>query len=149
MAGSFQPLARSAVAVAFLWAASGASAQLAVYKAADPAGQPAHTDGADAPVKPLEAATDPENPASQLKRRALPSRNSAMVNANEAKRRLAQAELKRSLGKEPMPGETTRGPEGVAVNSRYWQRQDKLRAEVDQALRRVNYTQRRLQTASR
>lgn len=148
MAGSFQPLARAAVAVAFLWAASGASAQLAVYKAADPAGQTTPAD-AEAAVKPVEAAADPESSAPQVKRRALPSRNSAMVNANEAKRRLAQAELKRSLGKDPMPGETTRGPDGVTVNSRYWQRQDRLRAEVDQALRRVNYTQRRLQTASR
>ena len=144
MVGSFQPLVRAAVALALLWAASGASAQLAVYKAADPAGQPARTDGADAAVKPVEAATEQESPAPQVKRRALPSRNSAMVNANEARRRLAQAELKRSLGKEPMPGETTRGPDGVTVNSRYWQRQVKLRIEVDQALRRFNATQRPL-----
>jgi hypothetical protein len=140
MVGSFQPLARSAVAVALFWAASGASAQLAVYKVADPA-EPTHIDVAEAPLKPLEAAADPENSAPQVKRRALPSRNSAKVNANEAKRRLAQAELKRSLGKEPMPGETTRGPDGVSVNSRYWQRQVQLRIEVDQALRRVNATQ--------
>jgi hypothetical protein len=37
-----------------------------------------------------------------------------------------------------------RGPEGVAVNSRYWQRQVKLRIEVETALRRVNATQRPL-----
>jgi hypothetical protein len=67
-----------------------------------------------------------------------------MVNANEAKRRLAQAELKRSLGIEPMPGETTRGPDGIVVNGRYWQRQVKLRIEVESALRRVNATQRPL-----
>jgi hypothetical protein len=117
---------------------------LAVYKAADPSSPAASTDGADAPAKPLEAASDPENPAPQVKRRALPSRNSAMVNANEARRRLAQAELKRSLGKDPLPGETTRGPDGVSLSSRYWQRQVKLRSEVDQAQRRVNATQRPL-----
>src|SRR5688572_2408454 len=142
MVGSFQPLARCAIAAAFVLAASGASAQLAVYKAAGPAGQTTPTDGSDASVQPLEATADPENPAPQVKRRALPSRNSAMVNANEAKRRLAQAELKRSLGTEPLPGETTRGPDGVAVNSRYWERQIKLRIEVESALRRVNATQR-------
>src|SRR5688572_11014145 len=141
MVGSLQPLGRCAIAAALLLAASGASAQLAVYKAADPAGQTTHTDGSDASVQPLEATADPENPAPQVKRRALPSRNSAMVNANEARRRLAQAELKRRLGKAPLPGETTRGPEGVAVNDRYWQRQVKLRIEADEAQRRVNATQ--------
>jgi hypothetical protein len=114
---------------------------LAVYKAADPVGQTTHSDGPDASVKSQEAATDPESPAPQVKRRALPSRNSAMVNANEARRRLAQAELKRSVGKAPLPGETTRGPDGVAVNNRYWQRQVKLRIEADEAQRRVNATQ--------
>jgi hypothetical protein len=141
MVGSLQPLGRCAIAAALLLAASGASAQLAVYKAADPAGQTTHTDGSGASVQPLEATADPENPAPQVKRRALPSRNSAMVNANEAKRRLAQAELKRRLGKAPLPGETTRGPGGVAVNDRYWQRQVKLRIEADEAQRRVNVTQ--------
>jgi hypothetical protein len=141
MVGSFQPLARSAIAAAFLLAASGASAQLAVYKAADPLGQTSHSDTSDASTKPLEASADSESPAPQVKRRALPSRNSAMVNANEARRRLAQAELKRSRGKSPLPGETTRGPDGVAVNDRYWQRQVKLRIEADEAQRRVNATQ--------
>jgi hypothetical protein len=97
-----------------------------------------------------EAAAAPESTAAAPpKRSALPSRRSSMINANEAKRRLAQAELKRSAGIEPLPGEYARGPDGITVNNRYWQRQEKLRIEVDQALRRVNYTERRQQAASR
>ena len=141
MVGSVQPLARSVCAAALFWAASGAWAQLAVYKSVDP-GQATYAEGPGAPSSPQEATADPESAAPQVKKRALPSRNSAMVNANEARRRLAQAELKRSQGTEPLPGETTRGPDGVAVNSRYWERQVKLRMEVESALRRVNATQR-------
>jgi hypothetical protein len=144
MVGSVQSLARCAIATAFFWATSGAWAQLAVYKTVEPAAQTNNTDSPDASSGPQEATVDPEGAAPQAKRRALPSRNSAMVNANEAKRRLAQAELKRSLGLEPMPGETTRGPDGITVNGRYWQRQVKLRVEVESALRRVNATQRPL-----
>jgi hypothetical protein len=81
----------------------------------------------------------------RARRPPIPSQRSSMVNANEARRRLAQAELKRSLGAEPLPGEFTRTPRGLAVNYRYWQRQEKLRMEVDQAQRRVNVTVRRLQ----
>lgn len=72
------------------------------------------------------------------------SPRSSLVNANEAKRRLAQAELKRSLGAEPRPGEFKRTPQGIHVNYRYWQRQEKLRVEVELAQRRVNVTAKRL-----
>jgi hypothetical protein len=74
---------------------------------------------------------------------AIPARGS-LVNANEARRRLAQAEAKRRLGAEPLAGEFTRTPRGISVNFRYWQRQERLRVEVEQAQRRVNVTQRRL-----
>ena len=67
-------------------------------------------------------------------------RRAALVEANEAERRLAQARLKRERGAAPLPGEQARG-EGY-VNDRYWRRQEKLRLEVEQALRRFNETRR-------
>lgn len=85
-----------------------------------------------------------EAPAAEPRRRALPSRGSALVNTNEAKRRLAQTERKRRLGKEPLGGEITQGPGGTMVSYRYWQRQEKLRIEVERAQHRVNVVQRPL-----
>ena len=78
-------------------------------------------------------------------RRPAPSPRNSLVTANEAKRRLAQAELQRKLGAEPLAGEFTRTTHGISVNYRYWQRQDRLRAEVDRAQKRVNVTGKRAQ----
>jgi hypothetical protein len=66
------------------------------------------------------------------------SRRGALVNAAEAERRLAQAQLRRQRGLEPLAGESS----GGNVNYRYWKRQEKLRHEVEQAQRRLNHVQR-------
>jgi hypothetical protein len=131
----------ASVAAALLCAAPAASAQLAVYKSIDPEGRITYTDRHE-PAFKLADSTEPEAPAAEPKRRALPSRGSAVVNANEAKRRLAQAERKRKLGKEPLAGESIQGPDGTLVSYRYWQRQEKLRIEVELAQRRANVVQR-------
>ena len=75
------------------------------------------------------------------------SRSAALVNSNEAGRRLAQSQQKRSLGRAPLPGESVKVPGGILVNARYWNRQEKQRIEVEQAQRRLNEMQ-RLQLAS-
>lgn len=67
-----------------------------------------------------------------------------MVEANEAERRLKQARLARERGAEPLSTERVRGAGARAVNHRYWQRQEKLRLEVEFALRRSNETRRSL-----
>lgn len=68
------------------------------------------------------------------------SRRATSIDANEAARRLRQAQLKRKHGTEPLPGEQDRGSGAGVVNHRYWLRQDKLRNVVEQAQRRSNET---------
>ena len=76
------------------------------------------------------------------RRHLVSSRQSAAINANEAERRLAQAERKRSDGAALQPGEGDKVPGGIVVNARYWIRQQGLDLEVEQAQRRSNETQR-------
>jgi hypothetical protein len=71
---------------------------------------------------------------------AISSRSAAMVDASEAARRLGQARLEREQGAQALPGEHAQGTNAGAVNHRYWQRQEKLRRMVEQALRRSNET---------
>jgi Domain of unknown function (DUF4124) len=131
----------ASIAAAFLCTATAASAQLAVYKSIDSEGRITYTDRQE-PESQLVDGAESAAPAAEPRRRALPSRGSALVNANEAKRRLAQAERKRKLGKTPLAGESTQGPDGTTVSYRYWQRQEKLRVEVEKAQRRANAVQR-------
>jgi hypothetical protein len=139
MVGSVRSLVRAATAAAFLCAATGASAQLLLSKSVDPEGHVAHTDRTESAPLP-DSSHEPEAP--QPRRSVVPSRRGAQVNASEAKRRLAQAELKRKLGEAPLPGERAQVAGGIVVNYRYWQRQEKLRIEVEHAQRRVNSTNR-------
>ena len=78
----------------------------------------------------------------QPARPALVPRRGGKVEVNEAARRLKQAQLKRKLGAEPMPGELAQGTGARAVNHRYWRRQEKLRQVVEQAQHRSNEMQR-------
>jgi hypothetical protein len=146
MVRSLQPLVRASVAAALLWAATGASAQLAVYKNVNPDGPAADTERTEIapPSPPNGAEADAPAAAPKKYRYIVPARLAAQVNASEAKRRLEQAERKRMLGEDPLAGERIPAVHGVAVNSRYWRRQEKLRIEVDQAQRRVDATQRPL-----
>ena len=144
-----QPLARAAIAAALLCAATGAPAQLAVYKTLDPEVHVTHIDRTEAAPSAPENSSEADAPAAAPRRHFVPSRRATLVNASEAKRRLAQAELKRKLGEEPHSGERVQVAGAFAVNYRYWQRQEKLRIEVEQAQRRVNFTQRPLLTKNK
>ncbi|MGA7986695.1 MAG: hypothetical protein WCA01_16065 [Burkholderiales bacterium] len=64
------------------------------------------------------------------------------VDANEAARRLEQAQRRREQGASPRPGEQALSTEPGQVNHRYWRRQEKLRHLVEQALHRSNETHR-------
>jgi hypothetical protein len=68
------------------------------------------------------------------------SRDAFAVDANEAARRLEQAQRRRAQGAEPRPGEQAQTAGTVVVNHRYWRRQEKLRHLVEQALHRSNET---------
>jgi hypothetical protein len=60
--------------------------------------------------------------------------SAASIDAREASRRLAAARFSRDRGVRPLARETGQG----APNHRYWQRQEKLRLDVEEALRRAN-----------
>jgi hypothetical protein len=68
------------------------------------------------------------------------SQRAAAVEAGEAARRLERAKRARELGARPRHGERA---EGADFNQRYWQRQEKLRRDVEVAQRRSNETLRR------
>ncbi len=130
-------------AAALICAAPGALPQMAaVYKHVDPSGNTLYTDHPDASSSALqESAADSETKRAPA-RPAVSSRRFALVNSNEAQRRLAQAQLKRKQGEAPLPREIVRSPAGTRVTYSYWQRQEKLRIEVEQAQRRINTLQR-------
>jgi len=129
-------------AAAFACAATGPSAQT-VHRQLDAEGRITFSDRADAtPASPAEAA--PAAEPTPVRKSAISPRRGAMVEANEAERRLKQARLARARGAEPLPTERVRGAGAGAVNHRYWQRQEKLRLEVELALRRSNETRRSL-----
>lgn len=89
-------------------------------------------------MEPQQAA-GPEAP--KARRSRVSPQLSATVNTREAERRLEQARKKRDLGATPLAGESTSVPGGIAVNARYWNRQEKLRLEVEYAQRRLNKVQ--------
>jgi len=118
--------------------AANASAQ-AIYTTVAADGQKTYSDRGDAMPEPaLESVTAAKEPKAPARKSHVSARLSASVNAHEAERRLAQAQQKRSAGLAPLAGESARVPGGIAVNARYWQRQEKLRIEVEQAQRRLN-----------
>ena len=125
---SLRNIASGICAAALFCVGAGASAQT-VYKEVDDEGRTLFSD----------------QPA--VKKIAGPRRGTGLE-ASEAARRLKQAQLERAMGADPRPGELTRGAGARTVNYRYWQRQEGLRREVEQAMRRSNET-RSPQLASR
>jgi hypothetical protein len=97
-------------AAALLCTAAGVSAQT-VHKQVDAAGRITYSDQSDTTPSPRKA----------LANYALMSpRIAAAIDANEAARRLAQAQLQREQGAQPLPGELARGTDASVVNHRYW-----------------------------
>jgi hypothetical protein len=130
------------LAAVLVLATSGASAQ-AVYSTVSLDGRKTFSDRTETIPEPvLDAAPVADVPKAPGRRPLVSSRLSATVNAQEAERRLAQTQQKRSLGMAPLPGESVKVPGGIVVNARYWNRQEKLRIEVEQAQRRLNNLQR-------
>ncbi len=126
-----------------LCAASGVSAQ-SIYRQVDAEGRITYTDRPD--MTPLaRTATDLAlDVANALASNSpISSRPAAIIDANEAARRLEQAELERKRGAEALPGEQARGTDATVVNQqRYRRRQEELRRVVEQAQRRASETSR-------
>ena len=79
---------------------------------------------------------------------AISSRRVAIIDTNEAARRLGQAQLQREQGAESLPGEQVQGIDVSVVNHRYWRRQEKLRRVIEQAQRRSSETRGRTARAA-
>ena len=134
-------------ALALLCAATGAPAQT-IYKQVDLAGKVTFTDRPDinlpaqAMTSAAQAMANPalEAPKPPARVGLMTSRRSASIDANEAGRRLTQAQLMRSEGADPLPGELTQSSGAAVPNQRYWQRQDILRVQVEKAQQRSNET---------
>jgi hypothetical protein len=105
-------------------------------------GHTTFSDRAEATSEGASEATPEADAPKPRKRTYVPAALAASVNAHEAERRLGQAQQKRSRGMTPLPGESAKVPGGIVVNARYWNRQEKLRQEVEQAQRRLNHVQR-------
>jgi len=138
-------IASSLCALALLCAAHGALAQT-IYKQVDLAGKVTFTDRPDInlPALAMRSAAHAmapalEAPTPPARVGLMSSRSSASIDANEAGRRLAQAQLQRTTGADLLPGDRHGSGEGVP-NQRYWQRQDRLRVQVEQAQQRSTET---------
>ncbi len=122
--------------------AAGALAQT-VHKQIDAAGHITYSDRPDTtPAPPTIPALDVANALASNS--AISSRRAATIDANEAMRRLGQAELERKEGSERLPGEQVHGADASGANHRYRQRQEELRRAVEQAQRRSDATDRAL-----
>jgi len=142
--GCFRNIASSACALALLCVAMDAPAQT-IYKQVDAAGRVTFTDRPDPslPAQSMAAPVPnavPEPPTPAARTGLLTARRLASIDANEAARRLTQAQLKRSEGADLLPGDWTHGSTESVTNQRYSQRQDKLRVLVEKAQQRSDET---------
>jgi hypothetical protein len=129
-------------AALFLCAAADVSAQ-DVYKHVDAAGRTIYADQPGAMPPQRTATISALDVSSALAgNTAISSRTAATIDGNEAARRLEKAQLERTQGAEPLPGEQDRSAGASVVKHRYWQRQEKLRRVVEQAQRRSHRVQR-------
>jgi hypothetical protein len=125
-------------------AAAGVSAQT-IYKQVDAAGRITFTDRPDTTPTPGAATVPVSDVADALARNAaISSRRGAMIDANEATRRLEQAQAERKHGADRQPGGQPHGIDASMADDRYWRRQEQLQRAVEQAERRSSETGRAL-----
>jgi len=130
-------------AVALLCAPAGVAAQL-VYKQFDAAGRITYSDRSDpassTSTATVTAALDVERALARST--AMSSRGAAIIDANEAERRLKQVE--REQCPEQPPPVQARGADAIAVNHRQASCQHELRRAIERAQRRVDKASRLL-----
>jgi hypothetical protein len=136
--------ARGICAAALLCAAAGVPAEPS-YKQIDAAGRITVSNRTDMTYLPPTAVVPARDVASALAgSTAMSTRRAAIVDANEAARRLAQAKREQEQGAERLPGEEDRATDEDGVNPKYQRRQDQLRRGVEQAQRRSSEADRKL-----
>ena len=135
---------REICVMVLLLASAGSSAQM-VHKEIDATGRVTYTDQ-PATTPSWHFATVPAlDVADALAGNfAIASRLAALVDADEAARRLRQTLLERKLGVDRLPGELARGAGASAANQRYRLRQQGLQLQVEQALQRARQTSKSL-----
>ncbi len=136
-------LAWKICAAALLCVPAGAAAQL-VYKQFDAAG---HITYGDRPDPAASTATTPTLDVAHALARstAMSSRGAAIIDANEAVRRLRQAE--HAQCPERIPDEQARSADALAAKDRYANCQARLRRAIEQAQLRVDKTNRLLRAS--
>ena len=141
--------ARGICAAALLCAAAGVPAE-PIYKQLDAAGRITHSDRPDTTLLPPTATVVALDVVNALaSNTAMSGRRAAIVDANEAARRLGQAERERKQGVELRPGEEVLATDENGVNPKYQRRQDQLRRVVEQAQRRASEADRTLRARVR
>lgn len=118
-----------------LCAASGLCAQ-GLYKQVDAAGQVTFSDTPGGSSAPAPAAAP-----RRVRYGSMSVQDARAVDASEAARRLSKAQRERRQGAVASRAEQ-RGPDATTVGYAYWQRQEKLRQNVEHAQRRANDVQR-------
>jgi hypothetical protein len=133
----FPDIASSLCGLALLCAAAGTPAQM-IYKQVDAAGRVTFTDRPDSslPAQSITGAA-PEAPRAPARVILMTSQRLATINAKEAGRRLAQAQVMRSEGADLLRSDWIHGASAGVPGQRYWQRQEKLRVLVEQAQQRA------------
>ena len=125
---------------AFLLAAAGALAQ-SVYQEVDAEGHVTYTDRPRSIPTQSAAPTPGRNVGDALARKLpLSSRHAINVDAQEATRRLRQAQKAQEQGVQRQPDEKIVKIDTRITDTRYQRRQDNLRQAVEQAQQRVNKT---------
>lgn len=127
-------------AAAILCVAAGASAQ-SIHKQVDSDGRITYTDRPETTPLPRAATVSDSDVVSALARHAaMTSMSAAIVDFNEATRRLVRARQSRQEGLEPRFGENTDAAGVRMMNERYQRDRQRLEREVVAAQRRSNET---------
>lgn len=130
-------------------AASGVSAQ-EIYRQIGVDGHITYTDQPGTTPPPQAVTGPPLDVASALASNfALSSRHAATVDANEAARRLRQAQQELVLDAKRLPRLQARGSTAGEVSDRYDRRQEELQHQVERAQRRFIETQQALRAHPR
>lgn len=131
-------------AAALLCAAAGVSAQT-IYKQVGPGGSITYTDRPDATPSAQPAPAPALDVASALAgNSAMSSRGAALIDANEAARRLEQAQRERAQDEKRLPGAQADGADAAVASDRHQSRLERRQRAIERAQIRLNEARRSL-----
>lgn len=131
-------------AAAILCAAAGVSAQT-IYKQVGPGGSITYTDRPDATPSPQPETVPALDVANALAgKTAMSSRGAALIDANEAARRLRQTQLEHAQDAKRLPGAQADGTDASAASDRHRRRLEERRRAIERAQIRLHEARRSL-----